>query len=86
MVDESSLRDSLILVATELKKQYLMLSAILNELAAVRESVRGLDPTFSDVLAERQRRIAVEPDKSVSAQVKILDGLIDRATRVVYYR
>ena len=86
MIDESLLRDTLILLATEQKKQYLMLSAILDELVAVRESIRGLDPTFSDVLAERQRQMALELDASVAAQVRILDELISKSLQVVYYK
>jgi hypothetical protein len=85
MIDERVLRDVLVLVATEQKKLYLMLSSVLNELAAVRESVRGLDPTFSEVLQHKQEELGRE-DASVSAQVRILDESIGKAMRVVYYR
>jgi hypothetical protein len=86
MINLLLLRDTLVLLATEQKKLYLMLSAKLNELAAVRESVRGLDPTFSDVFQERQQRSAQESDEVVAAQVRILDELLGKAARVIYYQ
>lgn len=85
MVDESLLRDTLVQLAIGVKKNYLMLSATLDELAAVRETVRGLDPTFSDVLQERQQKQAQEQYEIVSMQAKRLDALIEQATKVVYY-
>ena len=84
-IDASKLRDTLVLLAAEQKKFYLMLSAALNELAAVRETVRGLDPTFSDVLEKRQPNLAEKSAEVHAAQVNILNGLYKTASEVVYY-
>ena len=72
----SDLKVVLHAIAAENKKQYLMLSAILNELAALRETVRDLDPTFSDVLEARQKEAADSTRKFVRLQVELLDKTI----------
>jgi hypothetical protein len=54
MINENALRDTLLACVQALKNQHEMISSILNELVAVRETVRGLDPTFADVLAQKQ--------------------------------
>jgi hypothetical protein len=42
-IHEAMLRDSLVTLAEQLKLQYVMLSASLDEVAALRETVKGLD-------------------------------------------
>lgn len=68
MIKESALRDALMAVVNNSKTNYIMISSILAELAAVRETVRGLDPTFADVLAQKQR----EAVASTAAEVKAI--------------
>lgn len=85
MIDESSLRDVLVSIATEQKVLVLMVSAMLTELAAVRESVRGLDPTFSDVLRMKQQQMGQEPNPELLLTAKMLDATIEKAMRVVRY-
>ena len=48
------MRDVLILSAEMHKQLYELVYSTMNELASVRETVRGLDPTFADVLEERR--------------------------------
>jgi hypothetical protein len=36
------------------RMNYLMVSRVAAEVASLREAVRGLDPTFADVLAEKR--------------------------------
>jgi len=55
MINESALRETLISLADLCKTQYATLSLVMDEVAALRETVRGLDPTFSEVL-EKQRK------------------------------
>ena len=55
MINENALRDALLALAEQNKLQYVMASAILDEVAALRETVRGLDPTFDDVLAQKKQ-------------------------------
>lgn len=54
MLNESALKDTLLALAEQHKSHYIMMTAILNELAALRETVRGLDPTFGDVMEARR--------------------------------
>jgi hypothetical protein len=78
-MDNPSLRSLLISLAAENKKQYLMLSAMLNELAALRETVRALDPTFADVLTKKQQEAADSTREVFLQQVASLDATIQRA-------
>lgn len=78
MINESALKDALLALAQQTKTQYLMTSAILNELAAVRETVRGLDPTFADVLATKQKQSQEETNEVVLTTIRLLDQIIER--------
>ena len=42
MINENALRDALLSLATDGRSNYVMISSVLNELAAIREIVRGL--------------------------------------------
>jgi hypothetical protein len=55
MINEPALRETLISLADLCKTQYAMLSVMMDEVAALRETVRGLDPTFSDVLEQKRK-------------------------------
>jgi len=66
VINELALKDALLACVEQNKLCYVMLSAAIDELAALRETVRGLDPTFSEVLEQKraenstaQERIAV---------------------------
>jgi hypothetical protein len=79
MINESVLQSVVVSLAVENKKQYLMLSAVLNELAALRETVRALDPTFADVLEIEQKRAADSTREAVLLQAALLDDVIRKA-------
>ncbi len=55
MINEVALRDTLLAFATENRSSYVMMSSLLNELAALRETVRALDPTFAEVLEQKRK-------------------------------
>lgn len=69
MVNESALRDSLLAFNEDAKSQYIMLSSILAELDALRETVRGLDPTFADVMEQKRRESAEKNAAIVQAVI-----------------
>jgi hypothetical protein len=69
MVDESELRASLVALNEDAKSQYIMLSSILAELDALRETVRGLDPTFADVMEQKRRESAEKNAAIVQAVI-----------------
>jgi hypothetical protein len=58
MINENALRDALLALATDGRSNYVMISSALNELAALRETVRGLDPTFADILEQKRQEAA----------------------------
>jgi hypothetical protein len=57
-----------------------MISSMLNEVAALRETVRGLDPTFSEVLEQRREQEAVKQAKVVAAVLRQCDDMLRRLT------
>ena len=81
---ETALRDALLAFTEDAKGQYIMLSSILAELDALRETVRGLDPTFGDVMEQKRRESAEKNAAIVQAVIagydekfrKIRDGYI----------
>jgi predicted polyphosphate/ATP-dependent NAD kinase len=78
MVTESALRDVLLSLAEQQKLQYLLFSAALSELAAVRETVKGLDLTFQDVIEQKRKETVDATREIVRAQVDIFDETIRR--------
>jgi len=59
MINERNLKEALITLAEIMKTQMEMTASAMTELAAVRETVRALDPTFDDnLLAKRQQALA----------------------------
>ena len=78
MINENALRDSLLSAVESAKSNYLMISSVLAEVAALRETVRGLDQTFGDVMEqERRRQVALNGD-IVQAVVSGYDAILAR--------
>jgi hypothetical protein len=78
MVNESELRDTLLAVIETNKKLATAISVALSEVAAVREAIRGLDPTFSDNLAKHQEYYREATNQSTSAVLEGYDELCER--------
>ena len=78
MIDESELKDTLIILVAFCRKSFDFSVQTLNELAAVRESVRGLDPTFSDVLSGHRKYYSESEKEAVDQILKDYDDLIER--------
>lgn len=78
MINENALRDALLALAEQQKNQYIFYSAALNELAALRETVKGLDPAFSDVIEQKRKEQADATKEVTSLQVRIFDEIIRR--------
>jgi hypothetical protein len=68
MINEAALRDALLAMATDLRSQYVVFSSVLAELEALRETVRGLDPTFAEVL-EQKRKAALQANEPLAERV-----------------
>jgi len=78
MIDARSLRAVLIALARQDIANYVMFSAALNEIAALRETVRGLDPTFSEVLEDRRKQSQEDTREVVSQTLQLLRELVQR--------
>lgn len=76
MIDEPSLVACLVALVDLHKTQYLSFSALLNEVAALRETVRALDPTFADVIEQKRKEQEYQMREVVQQQVALLDDLI----------
>jgi hypothetical protein len=74
VINETALRDTLIILAENVKKHHEILSLAMDEIAALRETVRALDPTFDDVFRNRKADLSSVEFRRQSAE--IYDGLI----------
>ena len=80
MINEGNLKDTLLALAEQDKNHYIMLTTILNELASLRETVRGLDPTFGDVMRQKQEQEAQNSAEIAKAVIAGYDLIIQRLT------
>jgi hypothetical protein len=55
-----------------------MQTSVLNEVAAIRETVRGLDPTFADVIEGKRIEAARAQVEAVKLQLAVYDHIIER--------
>ncbi|MHB8485845.1 MAG: hypothetical protein ACYDCM_08960 [Candidatus Acidiferrales bacterium] len=78
MIDESGLRDALISLTTMMRNQYQLLTSSMIELSALRASVRGLDPSFEDILAMKRQEALQSTRQAQTALTAIFDDLIRR--------
>ena len=78
MINENALRDALLALATDGRSNYVMISSVLNELAAIREIVRGLDPTFAHILDQKRQGAAQGDAESVRVVIARYDEIIRR--------
>jgi hypothetical protein len=82
MLNETALREVLLVLTEHAKTQQDVLSHVMDEVAALRETVRGLDPTFDEVFRSRKsdlssvqlRQLAAEQYADLIRQLK--SGLV----------
>jgi hypothetical protein len=79
MIDESALKETLLYLAEDSRTNYVMIASLTNEIASLREAVRGLDPTFHEVLEvkrdESQERGAEHIDNAIAQYDSIIQKL-----------
>jgi hypothetical protein len=78
MIDEANLRDVLTGLAMETRSAFVMSASILNELAALRETVRDLDPTFADVIEQRRKEAEARGAVEVARVLAGIDEMIEQ--------
>ncbi len=74
MMDETNLRAFLLALTEDAKSQYLIFSALNTEIEALRETVRALDPTFADVMAQKTKEIEAKNALIVQAVIAGYDA------------
>jgi hypothetical protein len=79
-MNEPALRDTLIMLAMDAKTNFTMIASLTNEVAALRESVRGLDPTFVEVLEQKRDESEVRGEEIIQRVLLGYDALIQRLT------
>ena len=77
MINESQLKDVLMGLAMENRSAFLMTNAVLNELTALRETVRGLDPTFADVIEQKRNEAEARGAAEVDRVLAGIDAMIE---------
>ncbi|HUE50761.1 MAG TPA: hypothetical protein VMO80_00345 [Terriglobales bacterium] len=78
MINENALRDALLALVEHEKSTYLMASSLVAELAALRETVRGLDPTFAEVLEQKRLAVAQENAPLERSVIRTYDEILHR--------
>jgi dsDNA-specific endonuclease/ATPase MutS2 len=69
MINVNALRETLIDLAEYAKNQLLLTASAMNEIAALREAISGLDPTVSDIL--KQKKLEAERNSSEALQIAV---------------
>ena len=78
MIDESALKETLLYLAEDNRTNYIMIASLVNEIAALREAVRGLDPTFADVLEQKRDESEAIGDEKIRASIAAYDLIIQK--------
>jgi hypothetical protein len=79
---DERLRDALLAIAESEKTNYILIASMLAELVALRETVRGLDPTFSEVM-EHKRAQEFEENREVRlGTIAAIDQIIQRLKEI----
>jgi hypothetical protein len=76
MINESALRGILVHLTKRQKAIYQSLTATMGEAASLRETVRALDPTFDDVLAQKREEFHSKLSEIFQSDMKHYDDLI----------
>jgi len=76
MINETLLKEAVVSMAEQYRFLYLVQSNLIDEIAALRETVRGLDPTFDEVLEQKRKENA--SDEIRRAAVPLLGALVQK--------
>lgn len=75
MINEDVLKATLLALVRLNRKSYEMGAQAMNEIASIRESVRGLDATFADVLSDKREYYRGATDQLSSEIAEEYDSL-----------
>ncbi len=78
MVNESALKEVLIALFEDSRTNFIMAASLTNEIAALREAVRGLDPTFREVLEAKRNESEARGEEHIRNAIAEYDARIQR--------
>jgi type IV secretory pathway VirD2 relaxase len=78
MINESALRETLVSLAEDCKSMCEQQISLQVEVAALRETVRALDPTFSDNFEARKKAAKGKVSELFAHALEVYDVLIER--------
>lgn len=73
MINETVLQDVLLAMVVHLKSFHVAVSSLIDKAAALRETMKGLDPTFQEVL--QSKREGASSAEYLRLQLLMIDGL-----------
>jgi hypothetical protein len=78
LIDEDALRKTLVALVGLVKAQYKVISALGMQQLAMQETVKGLDPTFTDVMEAPWREEFAARTEIGQLAIEVYDDLIER--------
>jgi ribosomal protein L16 Arg81 hydroxylase len=79
MINEPALKDALLALSEQCKTQYLVLSSVSGEVAALREMLRdAIGDRFSATFAQYQAAQIAKTSSIESSAIELLDEIIQR--------
>ena len=78
MINENALRDVLVNLAEINRNQYVLLVDLGCEIAALKQTIRALDPTFSETFERRKKEATQATTQSKDSSLARFDRLIQQ--------
>jgi hypothetical protein len=78
MIDEPALQVTLLAAIKHMKAQYELITSLGNEIAAIRQTVARLDPTFGDVLKAKRNHYAEQSRQTIQETLAEYQELIEQ--------
>ena len=75
MINEDALRDTLVAFTNVAKAQIELVVSAMAEITAVRESIRGLDPTFDETFAQKRQQALERVLPSAKSLIAALEAI-----------
>jgi hypothetical protein len=81
MIDEQALQLTLLAAIKHMKANFQLIGKLGNEIAAIRETVAGLDPTFDEVLTTKRNHYAERSRSDIQVKLAEYQALIDQISK-----
>ena len=78
MIDEPALQVTLLAAMKHIKAHYELITSLGNEIAAIRQTVARLDPTFGEVLKTKRNHYAEQSRQAIQETLAEYQELIEQ--------